>query len=104
MSRRPWSAGTSVPLIVSRMGVSRVSDGMRVLHAEEGAGPAEPPVRAGDKEDRRGDEEEEHVHPAGPEDVVEHRGEGHPTGQPGTDQRVGMDLQLDEVDADDAED
>src|SRR5437879_6932548 len=101
MSRRPWSAATSVPLMVSRMLVSGVSDGMRVLHAEEGAGPPEPAVRAGDEEDRRGDDEEEHVHTAGPEDVVEHRREGHPTGQPGTDQRVGMDLQLDEVDADD---
>src|SRR4051794_35351178 len=100
MSWRPWSAATSVPLIVSRMRASRVSGGMRVLHAEEGVGPAEPAVHAGDDKDPRGDDEEEHVHPAGPEDVVEHRGQGHPTGQPGTDQRVGMDLQLDEVDAD----
>src|SRR2546425_5501942 len=104
MSWRPWSAVTSVPLMVSRMPASRVSDGMRVLHAEEGAGPPEPAVRAGDEEDRRGDDEEEHVHAAGPEDVLEHRGEGHPTGQPGSDQGVGVDLQLDEMEADDAED
>src|SRR5260370_37621285 len=104
MSRRPCSAPTSVPLMVSRMSVSRVSDGMRVLHAEEGAGPPEPAVRAGDEEDRRGDDEEEHVQAAGPEDVLEHRGEGHPTGQPGSYQRAATELTLDEVDADDAED
>src|SRR3982074_1501534 len=101
MSRWPFSAGTSVPLIVSRMPVSRASGGMRVLREEDGAGSPEPAVRPGGEEDRRSDDEEEHMHAAGPEDVPEHGGEGHPAGEPGPDQRIGMDLQLDEVDAED---
>src|ERR1700730_17646447 len=101
MSRWPFSAGSSVPLIVSRMPVSRVSGGMRVLREEDVARAAQPAVGPGDEEDRRGHDEEEDVHAAGTASVPEHGGQGHPAGQLGADQRIGMDLQLDEMDADD---
>src|SRR6266849_837738 len=106
MRRRPGSAPTSTPLIVS-LTASLRSDGMRILPTgieENAPGPPQPPVGAHHEEDGRGHEEEEDVGAAGVEDIAKHGRQRGPSVLRLVDagKQLSVAVQLHEVDAEHA--